>query len=111
MMIPSQISPEGSDDVCGWPSHYKGSVVTFGDFSYVFKTRGQPHLRHSNLLLELEVATAARLGNQQQVGEQEQVSLLGLNALQHIILFVIEVILVRKYTSTNIAGNPFRELR
>jgi len=53
-------------------------------------TRREPQLAHSHRLLQLEVAAAASFRDEQQIGKEKEVSLLGLHALKFASNFEID---------------------
>lgn len=74
---------EGGDDVCGGPAEDKAGLLRFARLGHVLDVTGcQPQLAHPHGLLQLEVAPASGFRDEQQVGEQEEVSFLRLDALR-----------------------------
>ena len=76
---------ESGHDVDGRPADDEGGVARFGDdgqLGDVVDARGQPQLGHADFVLQFEVARRTRLGDEQQVVEEEQVPLLALKTLK-----------------------------
>jgi len=74
---------ESGYDVRGGPTEDEASLRGLAGLRHVlYVTRREPELAHSHRLLQLEVAAAASFRDEQQIGKEKEMSLLGLHALK-----------------------------
>lgn len=76
---------EGRHDIRSGPPKDEAGLRGLAGLRHIlYVTRGEPELAHPNGLLQLKVPATSRLGDQQEIGEEEEVPLLRLHALKNV---------------------------